>query len=146
MRDENGNIIYSIDTIREDSKVKNPVVYSVVIGGKKWHTHKLENSVTLLLGSKVITIPKGFTWDLSSVPRIFWSIIRPFGYDDIAYLIHDYLYQNKPSGWDRSRSDKEMLLWAKAMKGTKKVSFRNWDIYIRYYAVKLFGKKVWEDE
>jgi hypothetical protein len=41
---------------------------------------------------KDIEVPKGFVTDGASVPRIFWSILYPFGSYFPAALIHDYLY------------------------------------------------------
>lgn len=147
-------LIYTINNIRERSIQDNPVKYSKVIGGKKWRTHKLENSFDVILTNDVrLEFKKGFLWDRSSVPQIFWGVLRPDGDDDIAYLIHDLLYVNK--GWrDKRRMgggarmtrkfcDDEMLRWAKEMKGTNRWSLRNIDIYIRYYAVRWFGGFVW---
>ncbi|MGV7219654.1 DUF1353 domain-containing protein [Bradyrhizobium sp. UFLA05-112] len=43
-------------------------------------------------GLKAVTVPKGFVSDLASVPRIFWSALRPDGTYAYAAIIHDYLY------------------------------------------------------
>ena len=40
-------------------------------------------------------------------------------------------------------TDDEMLKWAKVTNGTKKISIRNIDNLIRYYAVRTFGWLVW---
>jgi hypothetical protein len=39
-----------------------------------------------------LEVPAGFVTDGASVPRIFWSILYPFGSYFPAALIHDYLY------------------------------------------------------
>jgi hypothetical protein len=39
-----------------------------------------------------VTVPKGFTCDLTSIPRIFWSLLPPDGPYAFAAVIHDYLY------------------------------------------------------
>lgn len=41
---------------------------------------------------KAVTVPKGFVSDLASIPRIFWSALRPDGTYAYAAIIHDYLY------------------------------------------------------
>jgi len=101
-----------------------------------------------------ITIPKGFEWDLSSVPRFAWSILAPDGDFELAYLIHDYLWINKEEMYeifdyydvvfDQKFTDDEMLKWAKVTNGTEKISIRNIDNYTRYYGVRLFGWLVWD--
>ena len=100
-----------------------------------------------------ITIPKGFEWDLSSAPRFAWSILPPDGDFELAYLIHDYLWINKEEMYeffeyydcvfDQKFTDDEMLKWSKVTNGTEKISFRNIDNLIRYYAVRTFGWLVW---
>lgn len=151
-------MIYSLDGIRPLSIIDNPVKISYITDSRrrtKWKTFKLEQDVKVRLSNdKVILIKKGFEWDLSSVPRILSWILLPYGNFLIAALIHDWLYQNSDSVkkvWfdnhsenAREFADKEMLLWSRAMQGTKKISFYNIDNYLRYYAVRLFGRKVWE--
>jgi hypothetical protein len=100
-----------------------------------------------------ITIPKGFEWDLSTVPRFAWGILAPDGDFELAYLIHDFLWINKEEMYelfqyydcvfDQKFTDDEMLKWAKVTNGTEKISFRNIDNLIRYYAVRTFGWLVW---
>lgn len=135
-------MIYTLENIRTHSIDDNPVKYSKVIEGSKWKTHKLENDfrVQISNGSN-IWFTKDFLWDRSSVPRLLWGLLSPDGVDDIAYLIHDWLYQNKVTS--RKFADAEMLKWAKAMKQTKKWSLRNIDIHLRFYGVRAFGWIVW---
>ena len=131
---------YNLSNIYVKSIENNPVKRSKVIGKSGVHLLLRDISVTLSNG-KEITIPKGFEWDLASVPQIVQSIIRDDGDDDIAYLIHDFLYVNKLT--TRVFADKEMLKWAKAMRQTDKISIRNIDINIRYHVVRWFGGFVW---
>ena len=134
---------YTLKNIRKESLIDNPVKYSKVIDGKKWDTHKLENSFTVILSDgRKMTFRKGFTWDRASVPKVFQNIMSTDGDDDIAYLIHDLLYKGRFT--TRKFADAEMLRWAKAMKKTSKASLRNIDIYTRYYGVRLFGGFVWK--
>lgn len=89
-----------------------------------------------------IYVPEGFEWDLSSSPRLFWSIIPPDGNWRLASLIHDALYMDKR--FSRKFADDEMLIWSKVLSGTsKKWTLRNFDNWIRYVGVRLFGWWVW---
>ena len=134
--------MYNLSNIKELSIIDNPVKYSKIIGGKKWNTHKLENDFKVELSNgMILDFRKGWKWDRASVPQLFHSIIRPDGDDDIAYCIHDFLYVTKRS--TRKFADKEMLKWAKAMKGTERISWRNWDIITRYRVLRLLGGLVW---
>lgn len=42
-----------------------------------------------------VEVPKGFVTDLTSIPRVFWSIFPPDGLYTYPAIIHDYLY------WDQ---------------------------------------------
>ena len=88
-----------------------------------------------------LTLREGFVWDLSSSPRFLWAIFPPDGDFQLASLIHDALYKSKK--FDRKFADKEMLLWSKAVNGTRKISIKNFDNHSRYIAVRLFGWIVW---
>lgn len=49
---------------------------------------------------EVITVPAGFTTDLASVPRIFWSMLpRDGGKHRVAAVVHDYLVEHKSWGY-----------------------------------------------
>ena len=109
----------------------------------KWKQYKLLKDVHLELSNKdIITIPKGFEWDLSSVPRLFWAIMPPDGDFEIGALIHDYIYQTK--NYSRKFGDLEMFIWSKVTNSTSKWSIKNIDNYVRYYIVRLFGGFVWK--
>jgi len=41
---------------------------------------------------KAVPVPVGFVTDLASVPRAFWSLLRPDGVYSWAAILHDYLY------------------------------------------------------
>ncbi len=47
-----------------------------------------------------VSVPKGFVTDMASIPRLFWSAVRPDGKYAYAAIIHDYLYwqQDRPRG------------------------------------------------
>jgi len=48
-----------------------------------------------------VTVPKGFVTDFASIPRLFWSLLRPDGDYVYAAIIHDYLY------WTQMRTRRE---------------------------------------
>lgn len=92
-----------------------------------------------LTGGHIISIPKGFTYDMATVPSFMWSFIKPYDDAIAAYLIHDYLYifQNKHP-LTRAQADKEMLIWANI---TSRKKLNN---YIRYAFVRAFGWLWWK--
>jgi hypothetical protein len=61
----------------------------------------LEEQVNVDINSKQLAkavgveIPKGFKFDLSTIPRFLWGFIAPFELSIIAPLVHDFLYVNK---------------------------------------------------
>jgi hypothetical protein len=61
---------------------------------------------------------------------------------EIAYLIHDYLYINQTLS--RKEADLEMYKWAVVTNGTRKLSARNIDNWLRWKAVVLFGNSVYK--
>lgn len=104
--------------------------------GSKWFSLYRSLEITLSNGHK-ITIPAGFKTDLASVPKFLWGFFPPFGKGLLAYIIHDYLYVNKL--YNRSFSDKEMVLWAEIL------TSKTFDPRARYYTVRLFGWVVWNN-
>lgn len=137
-------MIYTLENIYESSLINNPVKTSRIINGTKWNRYTLEDELVIKLSNNdIINIPKGFKYDLSSTPRIIWTLLPPDGDFAIAALIHDYLYVNRM--YNRKFVDSEMLKWSIVMNGTKKWSLHNIDNYTRYYGVRLFGGFVWRD-
>lgn len=50
-----------------------------------------------------ITVPLGFITDGASIPRIFWSLLSPFGPYFPAAIVHDFLYSKDSDGYGFSR-------------------------------------------
>jgi hypothetical protein len=50
-----------------------------------------------------VTVPVGFVTDFASIPRPFWSMLRPDGDYAYAAVIHDYLYWTQ--SFSREKSD-----------------------------------------
>ena len=106
-----------------------------------------------------ITIPRGFTYDGASVPRIAWTVsgLRPDGLIRAAALVHDWIYMHKgklPNGsqkyfdkvrswrdaygfWTRKDTDR---LFARIMReaGVSKCKRR-----MAFRAVRMFGCFAW---
>ena len=91
-------------------------------------------SVELSSGRR-ITIPEGFTTDLSSSPRLLWGIAPPFGDFLLAALIHDYLYVHCLG--TRKDADREMFRWSRVL-NTNRLDNR-----VRFWAVRIFGGSWW---
>lgn len=70
-----------------------------------------------------VIIPKGFTHDLSSIPRILRSIIPQIGPQNRASVLHDYLYSNHEP---RAYADRAFLA---GMKFDGVGYFRRWTMY-----------------
>lgn len=137
--------IITLENIRDIQKSTGHSVVkrARVIGSNNKPTYILLESLRIKLSNGyILKIANGFTWDLSSVPRPLWGILPPDGDFELSSIIHDALYQNK--AFTRKFADDEMYLWSKAVSGThNKRSARNFDNWLRYKAVRLFGGIVW---
>jgi hypothetical protein len=156
--------IININNVRQIVETDNPVIYRYAFNGSKWRRFELMQEIKVEINGVVLTVPKGFMWDLASVPAFFWWLLKPFGIFDLAYMLHDIAYQLKGKikgtkirinkdgkkveipvymTLSRKQCDDLMLQWALEIAGTKKVSLRNIDCYVRYYGVRAFGWVVW---
>lgn len=123
-----------IDLLMTDELIVQSYVYSDKTS-KYW---KIQEPLTITLSNgKIINIGKGFYYDMSTVPKWLWSIIRPFNDGLIGYLIHDRLYVLRDHHMTRKEADKEMLFWTNITNQNK------FDNYFRYYMVRLFGWLWW---
>lgn len=73
-----------------------PIHYLPNVKGERTFEFYKDFDVTLP-DKRIITIPKGFTTDLISVPSWLWSIFKPIDKALIADIIHDYLWVNRTS-------------------------------------------------
>jgi hypothetical protein len=80
----------------------------------------------------IIIVPSGFVTDLTSIPRMFWSIMPPHGEYAKAAILHDYLYDNAIGS--KKYAD-DIFFEALGVLGVCA-----WRKYIMYWAVKYFGK------
>ena len=82
---------------------------------------------------ETFTAPVGFITNFASVPRVFWSILAPWGRHMKAAVIHDLLYRTQAV----SRLDADKLF----LRTMKELGVSWWRRYTMYRAVRLFGGK-----
>jgi Protein of unknown function (DUF1353) len=123
------------------SRLPPPVITSPEIG--RW---RLEVPYTYHDDGTAITVPAGFEFDLSSVPRPFWSLIAPFELSIVAPLLHDFLYRHggkppagidPPRAYSRAEADRlfRHIMEAEAVP--------TWRRVLAYAAVRAFGRGAW---
>jgi hypothetical protein len=83
-----------------------------------------------------VEVPEGFVTDLTSIPRVFWQVLRPEGRYAYAAVVHDYLY------WQQTRSRQEADQILKIAMEDSKVDPKL--IYSVYHAVRAFGQAAWD--
>ena len=146
----------TLDNISSLQKKYSIISKTKIRGNNSRPQYRLDVTLKIQLSNGMnITVPEGFEWDLSTVPRFAWGFLAPDGDFELAYLIHDYLWINKEEMYEifeyynlvfnQKFTDNEMLKWAKVTNGTEKISIRNIDNYTRYYGVRLFGWLVWNE-
>ncbi|HEU4742656.1 MAG TPA: DUF1353 domain-containing protein [Meiothermus sp.] len=98
-------------------------------------------------GGRTLRIPRGFVFDLASVPRFLWWLIAPFELSVVAPLVHDFLYRyrgNPPAGtveplkvYTRREADVlfEQIMVMEGVPAWRQIS--------AYTAVRFFGFFVW---
>lgn len=88
-------------------------------------------------GFNPVRVPIGFVTDFASVPRVFWSSLRPDGLYAYAAVIHDYLY------W-------EQMVSRKLSDAILKACMEDFDIdaatvWTVHTAVRLRGRAAWTE-
>lgn len=95
-----------------------------------------------LSNGDTITIPAGFIWDLSSIPKLFWDWLSPDGNFEVSSLLHDYMMTHRSQlGYDLKFIDSEMLKWSDEMNTG---FWGRIDNRLRYYLVRAFSWTVKE--
>lgn len=84
-----------------------------------------------------ISVPIGFVTDFASIPRLFWSLLRPDGNYAYAAVIHDFLYWTQLT----TRENSDMIF--KLAMGDFKIPKTEADAI--YAAVRAGGGKAWSD-
>lgn len=86
---------------------------------------------------QLVEAPTGFVTDFASIPRVFWSLLRPDGDYTYPAIIHDYMY------WDQTRPKAEadtILLF-----GMQDFKIDRATRTTIYKAVKNFGGAAWDE-
>lgn len=88
-------------------------------------------------GFNPVRVPVGFVTDFASIPRVFWSALRPDGLYAYAAVIHDYLY------WEQffTRAQSDSILKA-CMEDFKIDAATVWAVY---NGVRLGGESAWSE-
>jgi hypothetical protein len=84
-----------------------------------------------------VEVPAGFVTDFASVPRFFWSVLRPDGEYTYPAIIHDYLYwvQSRP----REVADSILLLAMEDFRINERTRM------LIYQSVRDFGYSAWNE-
>ena len=127
-----------------ESRLPPPVL--TYVGGKHW---RLEADYAYRDGDTMITVPAGFRFDLSSVPRALWWLIAPFELSIAAPMLHDFLYLHggrppagtlmPPRTYTRADADR---VFREVMKAE---GVPMWRRVLGYAAVRLFGGDAWHE-
>jgi hypothetical protein len=136
----------SNDPVQVRSSHLDPPILSFV-GGRQW---RLEADFWFPDAGRVITVPKGFLFDLSSVPRALWWLIAPFDLSVVAPLVHDFLYRyggKPPAGsiepphvYTRAEVD---AVFRRIMEAENVAAWRR---ALGYLAVRVFGFWAWRKD
>ncbi|EAO1688573.1 DUF1353 domain-containing protein [Salmonella enterica] len=113
------------------SKFTTPAILEM-LGHYNWRVYEHFAFYLSDDNSDVIEVPAGFVTDLASVPRIFWTLLPPDGKYAKAAIIHDYLYDNAL----RTKKEADLIF----LDGMTVLGVPRWKRMIMYYAVRLFGK------
>lgn len=100
---------------------------------------ELIDDVRFEIDGEIVNVPVGFKTDFKSTPRIFWSIVPPFGLGSVAAVIHDWLYNDEvyKQSYTRKEAD-EIFYWLMRYYGVGKLKAS-----LMYYMVRLFGKRAY---
>ncbi len=82
-----------------------------------------------------VTATKGFVTDLASIPRPFWSLLRPDGLYAYSAILHDYLY------WFQTRPREECDMIFKL--GMEDFGIDKVTVTTIYQAVRKAGGEAW---
>jgi Protein of unknown function (DUF1353) len=88
-------------------------------------------------GYSQVTAPQGFVTDFASIPRVFWSALRPDGDYTYPAIIHDYLYWTQRT----TREEADQILRF----GMEDFGIDSLTIRTIYNAVRVGGSGAWAD-
>ncbi|EJM4065869.1 DUF1353 domain-containing protein [Salmonella enterica] len=113
------------------SRFTTPAILEL-LGHFNWRVHEPFAFYLSDDESDEIEVPAGFITDLATVPRIFWMLLPPDGKYAKAAIIHDYLYDNAL----RTKKEADKIF----LDGMTVLGVPRWKRMIMYYAVRLFGR------
>ena len=100
--------------------------------GRRWELlEEFDYYLGSLESGMYIRVPKGFITDFASIPRLFWTILPPWGKYGKAAVLHDYLYHSQK--FIRELCD-AIFLEAMVVLGVKK-----WKRFLLYFGVRIGG-------
>ena len=100
------------DNVVEKLMTDELIIQSYVYSDKSSKYWKISEPITVNLSNgKIINIGRGFYYDMSTVPKWLWSIVRPYNDGLFGYLVHDRLYVIRDHNMSRKEVDKEMLFY-----------------------------------
>jgi hypothetical protein len=83
-----------------------------------------------------VTVPVGFVTDFASIPRIFWSLLRPDGSYTHPAIMHDFLYWTQTTS--REAADEILRIMMKDFSIGEPV------VTAVYQGVRVGGGSAWE--
>lgn len=126
-----------------ESELRPPVV-TYLAAERRW---RLEEPYRYRDGPTLLEIPRHFSFDMASIPRLFWWLVAPFELSISAPLIHDFLYRyagappigslDPPRSYDRKEAD---ALFREVM---RQEGVATWRWRAAYIAVRRFGSGAW---
>ena len=118
------------------SSFTTPLVVTTTPNGRYWHLiEEFEYHIGSLPSDEIIKVPAGFKTDFTSVPKILWPIISPYGIQGKAAVIHDYCYA---TGYVSQKRSDEIFL-----EGMKVLGVSKWRRYSLFWALRLGGSFAW---
>lgn len=83
-----------------------------------------------------VIVPRGFVTDLASIPRVFWTLLRPDAEYAYAAIVHDYLYWAQDITKDSADHILKMSM--------EDLEVSRVDITAIFQAVQNFGGPAWK--
>jgi hypothetical protein len=120
----------------------------VLYYGKGFKKFKLLRNVRYWVDGYIITVPAGFLTDGRSSGPLS-GIFPTWGRAARAWLLHDWMYVMdygvKEFGWSKKKARKyaDTVMYEQSMKHAPNEYIKN---ILCYYAVRLFGRKVYEQD
>lgn len=122
---------------RAMSSFTTPLIVKVLDSGSSYELQEGFSYYRADKDSKLpdIEVPAGFITDFASVPRIFWSILPPFGRYTKSAVLHDFLCEEWKKGKNtRKKADSIFLESMKAV-GVKRLTRVLLYLGVRIYAI-----------